>query len=302
MEAARKLPEPDLLEGIARSAGREREALVALLEQLAEVDRRRLHLDLGFPSLYAYCVGALRHAEYSAGNRVEAARAARRFPSILRRLRDGELNLGTLRLLAPHLEQDNHEALLDAARGKTRREVEALVASLSPVPDVPLRLQGLPSVTGQGEPRPGVAPLAPERYRVQFTVGQETNDKLRRAQDLLRREIPTGDPGVIFDRALTLLLDDVARRKQAETEHPRTPRPSDPDSRHVPAHVRREVWRRDGGRCAFVADGGRRCEARSYLELHHLEPFGHGGPTTVENLALRCRAHNAREAERVFGP
>jgi hypothetical protein len=60
--------------------------------------------------------------------------------------------------------------------------------------------------------RPEVSPLAPERYRVQFTIGGETHEKLRRAQDLLRREVPDGDPGAIFDRALTLLLDEVARR------------------------------------------------------------------------------------------
>jgi hypothetical protein len=65
--------------------------------------------------------------------------------------------------------------------------------------------------------------------------------------------------------------------------------------------VKREVWNRDGGRCAFVGNAGR-CDERGFLEFHHLEPFAAGGPTTVENLELRCRAHNAYEAERLFGP
>jgi hypothetical protein len=78
-------------------------------------------------------------------------------------------------------------------------------------------------------------PLTPERYRLQFTVTRETQEKLRLIQDLLRREIPDGNPAVIFDRALTLLLDDVARKKLAATAKPRpSRRRADPRSRHVP--------------------------------------------------------------------
>jgi hypothetical protein len=136
---------------------------------------------------------------------------------------------------------------------------------------------------------------------VQFTVGRETHDNLRRAQDLLRREIPDGDPGLIFDRALRLLLEDIARKKLAATSKPRPGRPTAERSRHVPAHVKRAVWLRDGGQCAFVARSGRRCRERAILEFHHVDPYAIGGETTSANLSLRCRAHNVHEAERVFG-
>ena len=72
-------------------------------------------------------------------------------------------------------------------------------------------------------------------------------------------------------------------------------------SRHVPAAVRRRVWKRDQGQCAFVGDS-RRCTERGFLEFHHVVPFADGGPTTAENLQLRCRAHNVYEAEQHFGP
>lgn len=301
VDEARRLPEPELLDRILAAAGRERAATAEFLALLAECDRRRLHLEQGFHSIFSYCTTVLRQAEYSASNRIAAARACRRFPVVLERLADGSLNLGTLRLIAPYLEQDNHEALLDAARGRSRRYVEAMVAALAPMPEVPPSIQKQLVLGPVGAPRPAVAPLAADRYRVQFTVGETTSEKLRRAQDLLRREIPSGDPGAIFDRALSLLLEDVARRKMAETTNPRPARAPGEASRHVPAHVRRAVWLRDDGRCAFVADGGRRCEARAFLEFHHLEPFGHGGETTAENLSLRCSAHNAHEAERVYG-
>jgi HNH endonuclease len=149
--------------------------------------------------------------------------------------------------------------------------------------------------------RPVVAPLAPERYRVQFTIGKQTQEKLRRLQELMRREIPDGDPATIFDRGLTLLLADVERKKLAATPKPRPPRAATPGSRTIPAHVRRAVARRDRGECAFVAKDARRCGERSFLEFHHVRPYAQGGAATVENIALRCRAHNAYEAEVVFG-
>jgi hypothetical protein len=136
---------------------------------------------------------------------------------------------------------------------------------------------------------------------VQFTVGRETHENLRRAQDLLRREIPDGDPGQIFDRALKLLLEDIARKKLAATSKPRPKRRTAERSRHIPAHAKRVVWLRDGGQCAFVARGGRRCRERALLEFHHVDPYAIGGEATVANLSLRCRAHNIHEAERVFG-
>jgi hypothetical protein len=151
--------------------------------------------------------------------------------------------------------------------------------------------------------RPVVRPLAPERYRVQFTIGAATHEKLRRAQELLRREIPNGDPGAIFDRALTLLLDDVARKLAVAAK----PRPSLSKntrnrSRHIPARVKRAVWLRDGGRCAFLSAKGRRCTERVFLEFHHREPYALGGEATVNNVSLRCRSHNVYEAELAFGP
>ncbi|MBK8230881.1 MAG: HNH endonuclease [Candidatus Eisenbacteria bacterium] len=66
-------------------------------------------------------------------------------------------------------------------------------------------------------------------------------------------------------------------------------------SRYIPIAVRRAVWQRDGDRCAFVSREGHRCGARGFLQFHHLIPFAQGGAHTVENLALRCGAHNRYE-------
>jgi hypothetical protein len=100
-------------------------------------------------------------------------------------------------------------------------------------------------------------------------VSRDTYDRLRRAQDLLRHVIPTGDPAAIFERALALLLTDLERTRLASATHPQRPRKTRVDSRHVPASVKRQVWARDDGQCAFVGTRGR-CAERGCLEVHHV--------------------------------
>ena len=135
---------------------------------------------------------------------------------------------------------------------------------------------------------------------MQFTVTQDTYEKLRRVRDLLRHRLPTGDPAAIFDQAISLLLESLEKQKLAATIRPRRAQATEGHTRHVPAAVRREVWVRDGGRCRFEGSAGR-CQETGRLEFHHVEPYASGGPTTVENLELRCAAHNRYEAEQHFG-
>jgi 5-methylcytosine-specific restriction endonuclease McrA len=337
LDGLEALSDQALLSEVQTAAQRERADKARLIALLTEVDQRRLYLGEGCASLFAYCTQVLRLSEHAAYGRIEAARAARRFPIILQLLVDGAITLTTVTLLAPHLTFENHESVLQASRHKSRREVEQMVAALRPQPDVPPTIRRVavaaacdpqPAVLANLTPAPAppdaramspialvgaekratslsqppraaVAPLSPERYKIQCTISCATHDKLRRAQELLRHAIPSGDLAMILDRALTLLLADLERAKAAKTDRPRKAC-SAPGSRHIPAAVRRAVWQRDGGQCAFVGAVGR-CTERGFLEFHHLEPFATGGPPTVVNIALRCRAHNRHEAEQYFG-
>jgi hypothetical protein len=146
-----------------------------------------------------------------------------------------------------------------------------------------------------------VAPISPERYVIKVTVSAETHAKLRRAQDLLRHTCPTGDPAAILDRALTVLVDRLERTRCAKVQTPRSAAETAANTRRIPANVKRLVWERDAGRCAFVGTQGR-CTETAFLEFHHVVPYAAAGPTSLENVALRCRAHNAYEAVQYFGP
>ncbi|HEV8339531.1 MAG TPA: hypothetical protein VGR25_07715 [bacterium] len=310
MPSLAELSDDDLLAKVTQLAAEERQVTALLIAHLAELDARRLYLGEGYSSLFTYCTQALHFSEHAAYGRIEAARASRKFPILLQLLSGGSLTLTTIALLAPHLTAENHKKLLDQARYRSKRAVEELIAQLYPRPAVPSLLRRLPTLhpvsashhpidqdsqpnldtrgTAAGDrPTPTaplpqqsatVTPLAPQRYKIQFTASAETYEKLLQVQNLLRRQIPNGDLDQVINRALTALLHELARKMLAVTERPRHGRPTRPGSRHIPAEVRRAVWLRDAGRCAFVGTKGRRCDEVGFLEFHHVEP-ARGGRT-----------------------
>jgi len=322
-----QLSDQDLLARVRVAAADERRVTARLIALLAEVDSRRLYLGEGCSSLFTYCTQVLHLSEHAAYNRIETARAARRFPVILELVESAAVTLTTVRLLAPHLTEANHRDVLERARHKTKRDVEILVAALDPQPDVPSTVRKLPAPatlnvapaasqetatfhasvpvgelpsTAPAPRAAAVKPIAPERYKIQFTVSRETYDKLRRAQDLLRHVVPNGDPAIIFERAIAVLLEQLERTRIGKTIRARAHRGGNQDSRHIPAAMKRTVWDRDKGRCAFNGAHGR-CAETGFLEYHHVVPFASGGQTSPSNLELRCRPHNQYEADLWFG-
>ncbi len=316
-----------VLERVEVLVGRSNETTAELLAYLAEVDSRGLHLGQACGSLFAYCVERLHMSEAAAGKRITAARAARRFPVLLGMIARGEIHLCGVSLLAAHLTEENHAELLARARHLSKRAIEKLVAEIAPRPDVRSRVVALPSgaAAPAGEPvrstgqldsaqevhAPGrageqaspavVAPLAPRRYQIRLTVDEETHAALCQLQDLLSHRIPNRDPAAIISRALAHELERTLARKTGATERPRAQKVARRRNRHIPAAVRREVWQRDGGQCAFVDDQGRRCSSRRFIELHHLENWGRGAEHDPDEIELRCRAHNQYQADIDYG-
>ena len=149
-----------------------------------------------------------------------------------------------------------------------------------------------------------VAPLAPGRYRVQFTASAELHDKLERLRALMRPSVPDGDLGAIVEQAVTEKLQRLEARRFARTQAPRktlSQSETSPTTRQIPAAVKRAVYERDAGRCRYEDEQGRRCTARQGLEFHHRRPFGHGGDHSVANIALACHCHNVYLAEVDYG-
>jgi len=142
------------------------------------------------------------------------------------------------------------------------------------------------------------------------TLGENARNKLKQLQDLLAHQVPNGDPAAIVERALDALLTQVYQRKVGITNKPRAHKPESKPmataikvrrTRYIRATVRREVWRRDQGRCGFVGEDGHRCNESRGVEVAHVHPWGKDGANTAVNLGLRCQAHNAWEADRDYG-
>jgi len=295
--------------------------------------------------MFAYCTEVLHLSEHEAYLRITVARASREHPMLLELLGDGRLHLSGIAKLVPHLTRENREALLARAVHKTKRQIEELIAELSPKPDVPAWTRRLPAprnagpaaavpthhsetspesglFSGEGRerarelgpnrvrghastppppPRPAVQPLAPARYKVQFTASAELREKLGRLQALS----PGADLAQVIEQAVTERLERVEAKRFARVKKPRKrleEADTLPSSRYIPAPVRRAVYERDGGRCAYTDVKGRRCNARTNLEFHHhRRPYGRGGEHSVDNIRLCCRAHNALMAEQEYG-
>lgn len=309
----------DLHAELPRLAGNQRAAIAEFVAGLAEFESRRLHLELGFTSIYSYCAQKLHIAEGAAYRRIEAARVSRKFPVVLVMLRDGRLSLATAAMLASKLTAANAEQLLTAVSFKSKREVELLLATMNPKPPVPCVVRKLPeprasASTVEDPPmslselvaapmtpasrRPVVAPLSEAHYKLQVTISAASREKLREIQALMRHRLPSGDPAAIVEHALEVLHAELLKQKAAQVAKPRKGTATEAAGRYIPAPVRREVWRRDQGRCAFTAADGRRCGSPDGVEFHHVQPYATGGVASARNIEMRCRAHNGFEWER----
>ena len=320
----RPLTDDALLARLDALVSHERESVADIVEHLAEIDRRELVVDRGYTTLFDYCRKKLRYSEAAAFLRIRAARAANRFPRILVDLRSGAIHLDAVMRLYPHMSSDNSDKVLDQVAGASKREVLTLVAQFGASTEAPSErdaIRYLPPKTPSSafrEPSPGpdssippqeatavVSP--PPRIRLAFTADDEFLVMLERARGLRRHKFPAGRMEDLLKEALEGLLDRIDPDRRAQRR-----RKSGPiavalngrkRSRRIPRAIKAEVWKRDGGRCAYAAPDGRRCDARSFLEYDHVAPWALGGASDdAANIRLLCRPHNQRLARRRFGP
>jgi hypothetical protein len=144
LEFAKLLSDDELVAKLTCCVKEDREVTARLLVHLGEVDARGLFRDLGFCSMFDYAVQALHMSESEAWLRIRSARFAREFPAVLGMVARGELHMTALKLLAPVLTPSNVE-LLDKARFKSKLEIQALIATHFPLPDVAGTIRKLPT-------------------------------------------------------------------------------------------------------------------------------------------------------------
>ncbi len=287
------LSDEALLKNTRDLAAREREVTLQVLHHLREVERRYLFAALTYSSLFEYCVKELGYSNGSAQRRIASMRLFKELPEIEERISDGSLNLSLVSRAQTFFNQEKIKSVeikkevLGVLVGKSDLEAERTLASRATTP----------------------AAVSPERKRA---VTGETSEVRFAAEngfldeiDELRGLLAHAHPGMSMAEALKygVRLALEKHRPKRLMERPAAtslPVPEGTVRRAPTSAIKRAVWARDGGRCTFEGDG-RRCSSRSRLEFDHIQPWALGGPTTVENLRLRCRTHNRLGAIRTFG-
>jgi hypothetical protein len=197
------------------------------------------------------------------------------------------------------------EVLPDSAPLPIRELAPGPVETPAPERNGAVNAPATPVSVAAPDPRSRVKPHAPQRFALHLVIDQHTHDRLRYAQQLLGHQIPSGDVAQVIGRALDVLIGQLEKRKFAATTRPHRSRRErgDADSpdratdpRSIPARVRRAVWERDGGRCAFVSGTGQRCPAREPLEFDHVEPVARGAPRRWRTCA--CGAERTTSTRR----
>lgn len=267
----KELSDSDLRVRLPKLVGREREILAEILEHIAEVERRRLFLDWGFPSLYEYLTKEVGYSEGSAYRRIQAARAFRQVPSIKEAVETGRLNLSQI------------SQVQTAVRSEERESGKIVTADLKSKIFQSLADKSLAEtqkIIDKNFLFAKAARTTRERHchdnSVELTVhlsAQEYTD-LKRVKELMSHV----EPGADWVKVIKYLVQDFLRRKDV--------------TKKESTMVRNTVFKRDKGECQYVSPDGRKCGSRILVEVDHIQPRFAGGKDSIENLRLLCKQHN----------
>jgi hypothetical protein len=313
---------------------REHAAMPDFLLALADFDRRRLWLDLGYPGLFLFLHRELGLSKGAAHFRKVAAELVQRFPEVVEPLRDGRLCLSSVVELARVATRETLHEVLPRFFHRSRREAREVAVELSPAAVIPWRevtthVEGLARAAprnGQAlampvhpvepespvrvvpPPAPMAArhrdvaePLTGDLRRFHVTVSRRFLAKFEEARSALSHSHPGAGAAEILEAGLDLILAAHAKRKGVVAKPRKEGRPCGPA--HIPAHVKREVWKRDRGRCQWpiVGKDGDICSSTLRVEFDHVVPRARDGPSSVEGVRLLCAFHNNLAARQAFG-
>jgi hypothetical protein len=223
-------------------------------------------------------IAGAQHFQIQFGTTEEHVQLVERAKALLAKSRPGvtlgELHLEAMKLLVAALEKRKF-----GGNGRRPKRAKAPSPLLLPSPTPP---RATPANSDRARPE------APRRRVTSSEIDEPPQGDPR--QRVTSSEIDGPPHGELRQRVMSSERDEPPHGETRQR------------GRYIPAAVRREVYRRDSARCAYVDARGQRCREMHYLELHHLQPFARDSAHLASNLTLRCVAHNALAAEQDFGP
>lgn len=258
----KNLSRTELVARVKTLAAQERRITVEILQHLAAIESRHIHLEAGFSSLHEFCVKELGYSDGSAWRRVQAMRLMRQVPEVETQLASGTISMSVAAKVGCATQKKTiaeKRITLEKVAGMSERECERML-------ELPKRQEELV-----------------------IAVDEELKDLLAKFKESTGKNIGTD--------VLKELL-----KKELRTKASAPKLSAKPAERYIPATLRREVIKRDSNTCQYKDPlTGRACQSERHLEIDHKRPYSLGGRTELGNLRLLCRAHHALETRRAFG-
>jgi hypothetical protein len=270
----RHLTDKVLLTDTKFLVSRERELSTKILHHLKEIERRRLYSDLGFTSLFDYCMRELGYAESSAIRRIQSARLLNELPQIESKIEDGSLSLTNLSLLNQFFKNgeitnvDEKMAIMAKVENKTKKECE----------------KELFIISGKEAPviKDTTKRISKDKSRYNITLSDETAEAIEAVKSLLNKNLS-------LDEIIMLMAKrtiDFLQKEKFKLNKTKILPPPVHVNRVIPAATKKEVFLRDQ-KCT-------KCGTTHRLQFDHQIPFSMGGDSTSKNIRLLCFNCNQR--------
>ena len=213
MNSITNLSDSELLIQTESIAITERQLHADLIRHLREVERRRLYLGMGYPSLYLFCTKHLKLSEGATFRRISSMRLIRDLPDqeqTLKDLESGQVNLNTLsathrfirqeaKQFGKEISPEDRQKLVKEIQNRSQRDCEMLFASLSP--------QAIPSERARA--------LTPIHTEIKFVLTAELKAKLETLRAHYSHRLGEPSYAELFSLMADLLLKKIRPSAEA---------------------------------------------------------------------------------------
>jgi len=271
----------------------ERRISVKILRYLIEVEKSRIHLDMGYASLFVFLTKHLKYSDGSAYRRIEAMKILRDVPDLGHRITVGAISVTVAAEISRIVKikkiknPEEKLVLVEQFSWKNKREVEKEIARIAPKEAKPEKLREINL----------------SEFSLELTINKELREKLEKLKALLSHKNPSLKMRGVLEAIADIALKQLEKRTSPKSEAASKEAASleiahaSKRSRYIPAKTKRIVFQRARHQCEFTTPNNKRCESKHFLEVDHKHSYSQGGGNELQNLQLLCRQHNQRKAE-----
>jgi len=258
----------------------ERRITLELLDYLREIERRLLFAEMGYGSLFEFCVKYLGLSEGSAHRRISAMRLSRDVNGVKEKLESGTLNLSSAAKIhvafkkVKALSKEEKSKIVEQCSGQSQVECERKLFKLIP------EFEAIQKSEKEKM-------LNAEEVELKLVLSKELQEKIKKLKNLLAHTNPGSSTLELFEHLIDKELK--AQEKKRGLSDPSSAAGQDKT-------IKSTIWRKAEAKCEYP-----NCSSTYKLEIDHITPKALGGTNEIQNLRLLCRTHNVQQAVEKLG-